>query len=58
MLWNSGERKMSIETQSKMIETFLNKRNSTILVVEEKKELVGYLLANGAKQRKINIRLT
>lgn len=49
---------MSIETQSKMIETFLNKRNSTILVVEEKKELVGYLLANGAKQRKINIRLT
>lgn len=43
---------MSIETQSKMIETFLNKRNSTILVVEEKKELVGYLLANGGQAEK------
>lgn len=52
MLWNSGERKMSIETQSKMIETFLNKMNSTILVAEENKELVGYLLANGGQAEK------
>ena len=43
---------MSIVSQSKMIEAFLNKRTSNILVTEENKELVGYLLAMLAKQRK------
>lgn len=52
MLWNSGERKLTSEAQSKMIETFLAKTNSTILVAEENKELAGYLLVNGGQAEK------
>lgn len=52
MLWSSSERKISLENQLKMIETFLKKTNSTILVAEEKEELVGYLLANGGNAKK------
>lgn len=52
MLWSSGERKISLENQLKMIESFLKKTNSTILIVEENKDLVGYLLANGGNAKR------
>jgi Acetyltransferases, including N-acetylases of ribosomal proteins len=52
MLWNSGERALTSEAQIKMIESFLNRTNSTILVAEENEELVGYLLANGGQAEK------
>lgn len=52
MLWNSGERTLTSEAQTKMIENFLNRTNSTILVAAENEELVGYLLANGGQAEK------
>lgn len=52
MLWNSGERTLTSEAQTKMIESFLNRTNSTILVAAENEELVGYLLANGGQAEK------
>lgn len=52
MLWHSGERNLTPAVQLKMIESFLNKPNSTILVAEEGNELIGYLLANGGQAKK------
>lgn len=52
MLWEAGERQIQPENQQKMIENIKDKDNSTILVAEKDKELVGYLLAIGGNARR------
>ncbi|MDV2581390.1 GNAT family N-acetyltransferase [Alkalibacillus haloalkaliphilus] len=52
MLWEPGERKISQDHQEKMIESFLEKANSMILVAVVDDELVGYLLAMGGNARR------
>ncbi|MDQ0351357.1 RimJ/RimL family protein N-acetyltransferase [Alkalibacillus filiformis] len=52
MLWEPGERNISGDQQEKMIDSFLEKANSTILVAEFEGQLVGYLLAMGGNARR------
>lgn len=52
MLWESGEREISAEKQLKIIEGLKKSGNSTILVVEKEKELVGYLFAIGGNAKR------
>jgi RimJ/RimL family protein N-acetyltransferase len=47
MLYGPGERKLNPENQRKMIQSFRDEENSTILVCEYNDELVGYLIARG-----------
>ncbi|MBY7144891.1 GNAT family N-acetyltransferase [Virgibacillus sp. NKC19-3] len=48
MLWEAGERNISLEQQEKMIASIGKKANSTIFVAEnDDNELVGYLMAIG-----------
>jgi len=49
MLWEEGERDIQPE---KMMESMMNKENSTILVAADGTELVGYLLVIGGNARK------
>ncbi|WP_077325049.1 GNAT family N-acetyltransferase [Virgibacillus siamensis] len=58
MLWEAGERKIDSDKQLKIIDSFLQKENSTIFVVEnEKANLIGFLMAIGgnAKRNKHSI---
>ncbi|WML45439.1 GNAT family N-acetyltransferase [Neobacillus sp. PS3-40] len=59
MLFEPGERKISPEEQGKRIEVMRKSDNSTIFVVEEDKQLIGYLIAMGgyAKRNKHSIYL-
>lgn len=52
MLWEAGERNPSVEKQLKMIEGLKKSGNSTILVVEKEKELLGYLFAIGGNAKR------
>ena len=54
MLWEAGERNIPTENQIKMIEGIKNKDNSTILVAEAEKELIGYMfiLGGGARRQR------
>ncbi|HLO12745.1 MAG TPA: GNAT family N-acetyltransferase, partial [Pseudoneobacillus sp.] len=47
MLYGPGERNINPENQRKMIQNFNEEQNSTILVCEDQKDLVGYLIARG-----------
>jgi RimJ/RimL family protein N-acetyltransferase len=47
MLYGPGERRINLENQRKMIQSFKDEENSTILVCEYNDELVGYLIARG-----------
>lgn len=47
MLFNPGERKINIDNQRKMIQTFEVECNSAIFVCEINQELVGYVMAKG-----------
>ncbi len=52
MLWEAGERKLTIEGQLKMIENLKKKPNSRVFVAEEASALVGYLFAIGGQARR------
>lgn len=52
MLWEAGERKIETENQLKMIKTFKDARNSTILVAEKENKLVGYVFAIGGSSNR------
>ncbi|MEN2465816.1 GNAT family N-acetyltransferase [Ornithinibacillus sp. JPR2-1] len=52
MLWEAGERQISSESQKNMIERLQKSENSTILVAEEEKELIGYLFAIGGEAKR------
>lgn len=52
MLYESGERMMDPEQQEKRIAAMKEAGNSTILVAEEKNELIGYLIALGGNARR------
>lgn len=52
MLYGADERSLSRERQSKMIDTLEKQDNSTVLVAEFNKKLVGYLFAIGGQARK------
>jgi RimJ/RimL family protein N-acetyltransferase len=47
MLFEPGERKISGEEQENRIELIRKSDNSTIFIVEDNKELIGYLIAIG-----------
>ncbi|WP_099355654.1 GNAT family N-acetyltransferase [Fredinandcohnia onubensis] len=52
MLWEAGERKANTDQQRKMIERICSEDNSTILVAEEKGQLIGYIMAIGGNARR------
>lgn len=52
MLWEAGERKVSLDQQRKMIERIGTDGNSTILVAEEENRLIGFLMAIGGNARR------
>lgn len=52
MLWEAGERNSQTENQLEMIKGMEDTKNSTILVAENNKSLVGFLLAIGGKARR------
>ncbi|MGN7296641.1 N-acetyltransferase family protein [Ferdinandcohnia sp. SAFN-114] len=52
MLWEAGERKANPDQQRKMIERIGANGNSTILVAEEKSQLIGFLMAIGGNARR------
>ena len=52
MLWEAGERKANTDQQRKMIERICSEDNSTILVAEEKGQLIGFLMAIGGNARR------
>lgn len=52
MLFGPAERNITLNQQMKLIESVLQARNSTILVAEEGKMLVGYLMAIGGKAKR------
>lgn len=52
MLWEAGERKLTSESQLKMIENLKKKANAAIFVAEDNAELVGYLFAIGGNARR------
>ncbi|ABS21868.1 N-acetyltransferase family protein [Bacillus cytotoxicus] len=56
MLFEPGERKMTVEQQQKMIERFINNNNSTILVATHEEQIIGFIIANGMDvQRKKHV---
>lgn len=53
MLFEAGERKTTVDQQRKQLEMIEKKENATILLAEEKGELIGYLITiGGTAQRK------
>ncbi|HEY4600674.1 MAG TPA: GNAT family N-acetyltransferase [Cerasibacillus sp.] len=52
MLWEPGERNIQTDELLKMIKGIKSSENSTILVVENENELVGFLLARGGNARR------
>ena len=52
LLYEEGERETNIVEQKKSIENIIETDNSTILVAEDKKGLIGYLLARGGNARR------
>ncbi|GEL77400.1 GNAT family N-acetyltransferase [Tenuibacillus multivorans] len=53
MLWETGERKIQLEDQRKMIKNLGDSNNSTILVAENNNnEIVGYLMAIGGNSNR------
>lgn len=52
MLWENGERTVNFEEQKRRIIGMEKSQNSTILVVENDKELIGYLVAIGGNARR------
>lgn len=52
MLFEKNERKVSQEQAEKMISTFQNSINSTLLIAEIAQKLVGYIMASGGKVTK------
>ncbi|MFA9558280.1 hypothetical protein ACERII_13310 [Evansella sp. AB-rgal1] len=54
MLWEPSERNITLEQQQKMIANMKKSVNSTILLAETDKELVGFLvvIGGGAKRNK------
>jgi RimJ/RimL family protein N-acetyltransferase len=52
MLFEAGERNISIDKQTKIIESILKEDNSTIFIAEEEKEIVGYLMVFGGKAKR------
>jgi RimJ/RimL family protein N-acetyltransferase len=59
MLLEPGERKMLEEEQKKRIEVIRKSHNSTILIAEDNKKLIGYLIVMGgnAKRNKHSVYL-
>lgn len=53
MLYEPGERTTPLDRHQEMVQSFLASDNSTILVAEHSDELVGFLLVNGGKTRRI-----
>ncbi|WP_018752715.1 GNAT family N-acetyltransferase [Paenibacillus sanguinis] len=53
MLYEPGERNTPLDRHQKMVQSFLASDNSTILVAEHSDLLVGYLLVDGGKTRRI-----
>ena len=53
MLYEPGERNTSLEHHRKFIQSFIASDNSTILIAEHGDQLVGYLLVDGGKARRI-----
>ncbi|WP_416149819.1 N-acetyltransferase family protein [Salipaludibacillus sp. HK11] len=49
MLYQKGERNMTTNQFESMITSFVSQPNSTILVVEENRKLLGYVMAVGGK---------
>ncbi|MFC7321523.1 GNAT family N-acetyltransferase [Halobacillus campisalis] len=54
MLWEPEERILTPENQFNMIRSVQEKENSTILLAENRGELVGYLLAFGGNAKRNN----
>ncbi|MCM3741303.1 GNAT family N-acetyltransferase [Oceanobacillus luteolus] len=52
MLWETGERQVTVEKQLKMIEEMSKSSNSTIIVAEVEGSLVGYLFAIGGNAKR------
>jgi RimJ/RimL family protein N-acetyltransferase len=52
MLFESGERSIDPEHQKKRIEAMEKEDNSTIFVVEENNQLIGYLIAIGGNAKR------
>jgi RimJ/RimL family protein N-acetyltransferase len=52
LLFESGERKLTVEQQGKRIELMKQEGNSTIFVAEENSELIGYLIAMGGQAKR------
>lgn len=52
-LYEPGERKISLTEQIIEIDSMINNDNSTIIVVEEGEELVGYLSAFSRSQKRV-----
>ena len=52
-LYEPGERKISLNEQIAEIENMINDGNSTIIVAEDKEELVGYLGAFSRSQNRV-----
>ncbi|WP_226793596.1 GNAT family N-acetyltransferase [Bacillus sp. B1-b2] len=53
MLWESGERIITLEQQKNRIESFQKDKKSEILVAEVEENLVGYLIAIGNQPRRV-----
>ncbi|MBY0098450.1 GNAT family N-acetyltransferase [Mesobacillus maritimus] len=49
LLFESGERKLTVEQQEKRIEMMKHEGNSTIFVAEENSEFIGYLIVMGGQ---------
>ncbi|MFC3882382.1 GNAT family N-acetyltransferase [Bacillus songklensis] len=56
MLYEEDERNITVEEQAKIIESFLNASNSTILVAEQEGKLVGHIAVVGGKFNRIKHR--
>jgi GNAT superfamily N-acetyltransferase len=52
MLFEEGESEITIEQQTSMIKSFLESENSTILVAEESRGLIGYIMAIGGRAKR------
>ncbi|HEK9100428.1 GNAT family N-acetyltransferase [Bacillus pfraonensis] len=52
MLFEPGERNMTVKQQENMIKRFIENYNSTIFVVVEGEQLVGFILANGGNAQR------
>jgi RimJ/RimL family protein N-acetyltransferase len=52
LLFEAGERQVTVEQQEKRIDMMEQEGNSTIFVAEENSELIGYLIAMGGQAKR------